>query len=141
MDDHQKTLVKESFAKVAPRSEEAARLFYGRLFEIAPDLRALFKGDMDEQGRKLISMISVAVANIDRLDAVAPAVRALGERHATYGVTDKDYGPVAAALLWTLEQALGDAFDTPAREAWVALYTIVAGLMKDAAAERQTAAA
>ena len=105
MDDRQKELVRASFAKVAPQRDEAARLFYGRLFEIAPELRSLFKGDMAEQGRKLMTILATAVANLDRLETVVPTVRALGERHAGYGVKDEDYGTVAAALLWTFEQA------------------------------------
>ncbi len=133
MDSRQKELVRNSFALVAPRRDEAAALFYGRLFEIAPDLRPLFKGDMAEQGRKLMAMLATAVGNLDRLEAVVPAVRALGERHASYGVKDEDYATVATALLWTFEQALGATFDSPTRDAWVALYTIVAGQMTDAA--------
>ena len=126
-------LVRDSFALVAPRKDEAAALFYGRLFEIAPNLRSLFKGDMAEQGRKLMAMLATAVANLDRLDTIVPAVRALGERHAGYGVHDEDYGAVAEALLWTFATALGDAFTAETREAWTAVYVVLAGQMQDAA--------
>lgn len=126
-------LVRSSFALVAPQQSAAAALFYGRLFEIAPQLRALFKGDMDEQGRKLMMMFATAVANLDRLDTIVPAVRALGERHVGYGVTDADYGAVAEALLWTFATALGDAFTPATREAWTAVYVVLAGQMQDAA--------
>ncbi len=94
MDDVQIALVRANFAQVAPISAQAAALFYGRLFEIAPPLRDLFRGDMAEQGTKLMAMLATAVANLDRLDAIVPAVRALGARHATYGVQAADYGPV-----------------------------------------------
>jgi nitric oxide dioxygenase len=133
MDDVQIALVRANFAQVAPISAQAAALFYGRLFEIAPPLRDLFRGDMAEQGTKLMAMLATAVANLDRLDAIVPAVRALGARHATYGVQAADYGPVADALLWTLSEALGEAFTDQARMAWVAAYTILAGQMQDAA--------
>ena len=133
MDEDQKDAVRTSFAKVAPQREAFAAAFYARLFEIAPDLRALFTGDMSEQGRKLIAMLAVAVANLDRLETVVPAVRALGERHAGYGVKDENYGTVAAALLHTFEETLGAEFDAKTRDAWVALYTVVAGQMMDAA--------
>ncbi len=138
MDTQEIALIRASFARVAPIQREAAAMFYARLFEIAPPLRALFPGDMEEQGRKLMAMLATAVANLDRLDTIVPAVRALGARHATYGVTDADYAPVAEALLWTFAQGLGEAFTPETRAAWVAAYNVLAGQMRDAA--RETAA-
>ncbi len=133
MDGRQIELVRASFAQVAPIARDAAAMFYGRLFEIAPNLRALFRGDMEAQGAKLMAMLATAVANLDRLDTIVPAVRALGVRHAGYGVAAADYAPVAEALLWTLAQGLGDAFTPETREAWVAAYTVLAGQMLEAA--------
>lgn len=127
-------LVRESFAKVAPIAPAAAAMFYDRLFVLDPSLRPLFKGDMDEQGRKLMTMIGTAVANLHRLDAVVPAVRDLGQRHAGYGVQPSHYDTVASALLWTLEQGLGDDFTPSTRQAWVECYTVLAGTMQEAAA-------
>jgi hemoglobin-like flavoprotein len=135
MTPDQKQLVRDSFAKVAPIAPTAAELFYGRLFELDPGLRPLFKGDMKEQGRKLMAMIATAVAGLDKLDTIVPAVRALGKRHAGYGVIDAQYDTVAAALLWTLEQGLGPDFTPATKEAWTACYTLLAGQMKEAAAE------
>ncbi len=103
------TLVRESFAKVVPIAPQAAALFYDRLFTLDPSLKPLFKGDMEEQGRKLMAMIGTAVASLDRLDTIIPGVQALGRRHATYGVPLASYDTVGAALLWTLGQGLGDA--------------------------------
>ena len=134
MTPDQKQLVRDSFAKVAPIAPTAAELFYGRLFELDPGLRPLFKGDMKEQGRKLMAMIATAVAGLDKLDTIVPAVRALGKRHAGYGVIDAQYDTVAAALLWTLEQGLGPDFTPATKEAWTACYTLLAGQMKEAAA-------
>lgn len=134
MTSAQKLLVQTTFAALAPIADTAAALFYGRLFEIDPSLRSLFKGDMVEQGRKLMQMIGVAVAGLDRLDQLVPAVQQLGVRHAAYGVKDEHYATVATALLWTLEQGLGADFTPEVKEAWAAAYTVLAATMKDAAA-------
>src|SRR6476659_7465214 len=99
-------LVRESFAMVAPIAPAAAAMFYDRLFVLDPTLRPLFKGDMAEQGRKLMSMIGAAVANLGRLDVIVPTVRELGRRHAGYGVQQSHYDTVGTALVWTLEQGL-----------------------------------
>lgn len=123
-------LIKESFAKVAPIADQAAALFYTRLFELDPSLRALFRGDMAEQGRKLMTMISMAVGGLDRLESLVPAVRQLGLRHAGYNVREAHYETVGAALLWTLEKGLGPAFTPATREAWGKLYWLLAETMK-----------
>lgn len=133
MTPQQIELVKESFAKVAPIADQAAALFYGRLFEIAPPLRALFKSDIETQGRKLMAMIGLAVGSLDRLPDLVPAVEDLGRRHAGYGVKDEHYDVVAEAVLWTLGQGLGDAFTPPVKEAWTSAYALLAGTMKEAA--------
>ncbi len=134
MTAEQKLLVQTTFAKVVPIADTAAALFYGRLFEIDPALRPLFKGDLVEQGRKLMRMIGVAVNGLDRLDQIVPAVQQLGVRHVAYGVKDEHYATVAVALLWTLEQGLGADFTPEVRSAWTAAYTLLAETMKTAAA-------
>ncbi len=135
MTPEQAMLVKSSWAKVVPISDKAAELFYGRLFELDPDLKSLFKGDMVEQGKKLMRMISTAVAALDRLESVVPAVQQLGVRHVGYGVKDEHYATVGAALLWTLEQGLREGFTDDVKDAWTTVYGILAGTMKTAAAE------
>jgi nitric oxide dioxygenase len=127
-------LVQTSFEQVLPIAEQAAVLFYGRLFEIDPSLRPLFRGDMAEQGRKLMTTLKVVVNGLTRLEALVPAVEALGRRHAGYGIKDEHYNTVAAALLWTLEQGLGEAFTAEVRTAWVTAYTILSEVMIAAAA-------
>lgn len=133
MNDTQIALVQESFAKVAPIADDAAALFYNRLFELDPELRPLFKGDMAEQGKKLMKMIGMAVNSLGRLEEIVPAVQTLGERHMDYGVKEQDYDTVGSALLWTLEQGLGEAFTSECRAAWTQTYTLLANTMKDAA--------
>jgi hemoglobin-like flavoprotein len=135
MTPEQALLVKNSWAKVLPISDKAAELFYGKLFELDPQIKPLFKGDMTEQGKKLMKMINTAVNALDRLEAIVPAVQQLGVRHVGYGVKDKDYDTVGAALLWTLEQGLGDAFTSDVKDAWATVYGVLAGTMKSAAAE------
>ncbi len=135
MTPEQAVMVKESWAKVMPIADKAAELFYGRLFEMDPALKPLFKGEMKEQGAKLMKMINTAVNGLDRLEEIVPAVEALGKRHVAYGVADKDYDTVGAALLWTLEQGLGDAFTPEVKESWATVYGVLAGTMKKSAAE------
>jgi hemoglobin-like flavoprotein len=134
MTPEQTVLVKNSWALVTPIADKAAELFYGKLFELDPALKPLFKGDMIEQGRKLMTMINTAVNGLDKLEAIVPAVEKLGVRHVAYGVKDKDYDTVGAALLWTLETGLGEAFTPDVKEAWTNVYNVLASTMKAAAA-------
>jgi hemoglobin-like flavoprotein len=129
----QKDLVQSSFAKVVPIADEAAVFFYDDLFRRDPELRALFKGDMAEQGRMLMKMLGTIVGQLKDWKTAAPAVKSLGHRHVTYGVKMIDYDTVGAALIATLEKGLGDAFTPEVREAWVACYSVVSGQMLDAA--------
>lgn len=135
MTPDQITLVQTSWEKVKPISDKAAELFYGKLFELDPELKDLFKGDMIEQGRKLMAMINTAVNALKNVEGIVPAVQDLGKRHAGYGVKDKDYDTVAAALLWTLEAGLGDDFTPEVKGAWTDTYVLLATTMKDAARE------
>ncbi|MDJ0941855.1 MAG: globin family protein [Kiloniellales bacterium] len=128
-------LVQASWAQVRPISTQAAEMFYRRLFEVSPELKALFKGDMRAQGQRLMNMIDTAVKELQRWDQLVPALQALGRRHAGYGVKDADYDAVAAALIWTLERGLGEAFTEEVRAAWIGAYTALADTMKRAAAE------
>lgn len=128
-------LVQESFTKVAPIADAAAAMFYNRLFTIDPSLKPMFKGDMTEQGRKLMSMLNVAVAGLNDLEKIVPAVQKLGRKHVDYGVKPEHYETVGAALLWTLEQGLGEDFTPPVRDAWAEVYGILAKTMIDAAEE------
>jgi hemoglobin-like flavoprotein len=121
--------IQESFAKVAPISEQAAMLFYGRLFEIAPALKPLFRGDMTEQGRKLMATLGVVVNGLANLESVLPAASALAKRHVDYGVEAADYAPVGAALLWTLERGLGEQWTPPLAAAWTDAYTRLSDFM------------
>jgi len=132
----EKKLVQTTFATLVPIAEEAAALFYARLFEMDPSLKPLFKSDLTEQGKKLMTMIGVAVKGLDTLDELVPAVKNLGRRHATYGVTDAHYDTVGGALLWTLEKGLGSAFTPDVKAAWTTVYTVLATTMKAGADAR-----
>ena len=129
MTPDQVKVIQESFAKVVPISEQAAMLFYGRLFEIAPTLKPLFRGDMTEQGRKLMATLGVVVNGLANLESVLPAASALAKRHIDYGVKAADYAPVGAALLWTLERGLGEQWTPPVAAAWTEAYTVLSDFM------------
>lgn len=128
-------LVKTTWTQVVPIKEKAAELFYGKLFELDPSLKPLFKGDMSEQGRKLMMTINTVLNTLDKIEPLVPVVQDLGRRHVKYGVKDKHYDTVAAALLWTLGAGLGDAFTPAVKAAWTEAYTLLANVMKAAAAE------
>jgi nitric oxide dioxygenase len=132
MTPQDKELVQNSFAKVAPIAPTAADLFYKRLFEIDPKLQTLFKGDMTEQGRKLMAMIGYVVTNLHRIEELVPAVKDLARRHVGYGVTAKDYDTVGSALLWTLEKGLGPDFTPETRAAWTTTYGALTKIMLSA---------
>jgi len=129
MTPQQVELVQTSFKKVVPIASTAADLFYNRLFEIAPETRALFPQDLTEQKGKLMSMLGTAVTNLHKLETILPAVKDLGARHKGYGVTAAHYAPAGAALLWTLEKGLGADFTPEVKAAWTETYTALAGVM------------
>ena len=128
-------LVQATWDSVLPIQQQAATIFYDKLFAADPSLKALFKGDLEEQKVKLMKMIGIAVSSLDRLDEIVPAVQDLGRRHQIYGVKPKDYLTVGAALLGTLETGLGAAFTPDVKEAWASAYGILAQAMQEAAAE------
>lgn len=135
MTPEQIKMVQESWKQVKPISEQAADLFYNRLFETDPYLRSLFLGDMKVQGNKLMTMIGTAVNGLTNLDSIIDAVAELGRRHVGYGIRDRDYDTVGECLLWTLGQGLGDAFTPQLEEAWGETYVTLANVMKSAATE------
>jgi hemoglobin-like flavoprotein len=132
----EKALVQSTFAQLVPIADQAAALFYGRLFEMDPSLRPLFTSDLREQGKKLMQMIGTCVKGLDALDALVPVVKSLGTRHAGYGVTDAHYQTVGGALLWTLEKGLGPAFTPDVKAAWTTVYTVLATTMQAGAQAR-----
>ena len=132
--------IQDSFAKVAPISEQAAALFYGRLFEVAPAVKPLFRGDMQEQGRKLMATLAVVVNGLSDLPAILPAASALAQRHVQYGVKAADYAPVGEALLWTLECGLGAQWNAELAAAWATAYGVLSDFMIAEAYGRSAAA-
>ena len=129
MTPEQVNLVQQSFARVAPISEQAAELFYGRLFEVAPAVRAMFPADLTEQRRKLMATLAVVVNGLGDLGSVLPAASALAKRHVGYGAKPEHYPVVGGALLWTLQKGLGDAWTSDVAAAWTAAYGTLSGYM------------
>lgn len=134
MTPEQISLVQSTWRSVLPIRDQAAVMFYDKLFEMDPALRSLFKADMTEQRRQLMMMINTAVAALNKLDSVVPTIQELGRRHTDYGVRDEHYETVGGALLWTLERGLGEAFTAEVKEAWTRAYGLLADTMKAAAA-------
>ena len=129
MNPAQINLVQESFAKVAPISEQAATLFYDRLFEVAPAVKVMFPADMTEQRKKLMATLAVVVNGLSNLESVLPAASALAKRHVSYGARPEHYPVVGGALLWTLEKGLGEAWTADVADAWTAAYGTLSGYM------------
>jgi nitric oxide dioxygenase len=140
MTPDQVKLVQQSFAKVVPISDQAAVIFYDRLFEIAPSVKPMFTGDMAEQRRKLMAMLGAVVNGLNNLESILPAASALAIRHVSYGAKAEHYPVVGAALLWTLEKGLGDAWTPEVAAAWTAAYGTLSGYMISEAYGRSQAA-
>lgn len=130
----QELLIRESFADVREVAGALANLFYGRLFAIAPELRPLFKGDIREQGLKLMGMLDSCVESLGRLEEIRPQLHDLGKRHVEYGTKAEHYPVVAKALLWSLGQALEHRFDKETKDAWTQLILGIAEEMQTGAA-------
>ena len=126
-------LVQSSFVKVMPISAATAKLFYDRLFEIAPYTRAYFRGDIGVQRVKLMTTLSAVVEGLHDLDEILPVAKTLAIRHVAYGVKPKDYQPVGEALVWALAETLGDEFTAELREAWLNAYADLSAAMIAAA--------
>jgi hemoglobin-like flavoprotein len=122
-------LVQDSFARVAPISEQAAVIFYDRLFDVAPAVKSMFPAEMTEQRKKLMATLAVVVNGLSNLDSILPAASALAVRHVTYGAKAEHYPVVGAALLWTLEKGLGEAWTPEIAAAWTAAYGTLSGYM------------
>jgi len=132
MSPQEKALVKETWLKLAPMADSAARLFYNRLFEIDETVRPLFETtDLKEQRQKLIHALAAVVQGLDHLEELVPTLAGLGRRHVQYGVTDSHYESVGDALLWTLEQGLGSEWTSEAKAAWSSAYLLLTGVMRE----------
>lgn len=133
MTPEQIDLVQSTFQQIVPIRETAAEIFYQRLFEIDPNLRPLFKGDMAEQGNKLMTALATVVDGLQEFETIIPIAQKLGARHVDFGVEDMHYTTMAHALIWTIEESLGDTFTDDVRDAWIAAYTLLSGVMIEAA--------
>jgi nitric oxide dioxygenase len=133
MTPQQISLVQASWASVVPIQDTAAGLFYHRLFALDPDVKPMFKGDLQSQGKKLMQALGFIVNSLTKLDELVPVAQDMARRHVGYGVQARHYDTVGAALLWTLEQGLGSAFTDDTCDAWAAAYGTLAGVMEEAA--------
>ena len=142
MTPSQVQLIRSSWSAVESIADKAATIFYARLFELDPKIAPLFlHTDMAKQHKVLMQTLTVVVKSLDKLEQIVPAVQALGRRHAGYGVETRHYATVGAALIWTLEQGLGSAFNAETRAAWETAYGTLASVMIAASQEAGEAAA
>jgi len=132
-------IIRRTFAELTRHEEVAALVFYRRLFELDPALRPLFKGDIQEQARKLMEMLGILIAMLESPHGLDLELRVMGERHAGYGVKDEHYATVAGALLHMLSETLGVEFTPEVRDAWTTLYGAVEATMKAGAAQMTNA--
>lgn len=136
MNIEQIDLMQNSFAKVVPIAGTAAGLFYQRLFEIAPEVKPLFKRDIGEQGRMLMAALTTVVNGLKNLGDIVPVAEQLAVRHVSFGVKAEHYKPVGEALIWTLEEGLGADFTPSVKAAWTEAYKTLSGVMIAAAYPR-----
>lgn len=130
MDARQIALVQETFRQIEPLAQETGDLLYARLFEMDPAIKPLFKGDLKKQSLMLMTVIGLAVRGLDRQEAIATSIQSLGNRHHGYGVMAADYNTFGAALIWALQQSMGDAFTPEVKDAWVKAYDTLSAAMK-----------
>lgn len=134
-------LVQDSFALIVPRRAEASAIFYKRLFALAPETRSLFRGNLVEEGRKLMQVLATIVRNLGNLGPLLDSVEYLGQRHVAYGVREAHYAVVGEVLIDTLHECLGESFTPQTERAWAYAYTILSGRMIRAAREARRLAA
>jgi hemoglobin-like flavoprotein len=129
MKPQQIELVKETWSYVITKSDEAGEIFYNRLFEVAPGVRHLFKGEMKEQSRKLMNMVTYVIAKLDKLDTIVGEIKSLAQRHNKYGAKPEHYTVVGECLIYTLKTGLGDRWNRQTEEAWLTVYTVLSSAM------------
>lgn len=134
MNDHTIALVRESFDLIEPIAPQAGAMFYANLFEAEPSLQRLVMSDTTAQGAELMQMVALAVARLDQPELLMPVLQKIVQQHAGQGVGAAQYEAVRAALLKTLYQGLGVAYNAEVEEAWVDVYGVLAAKMKEAAA-------
>jgi hemoglobin-like flavoprotein len=122
-------LIQTSFQQVLPIADTAGMLLYQRIFTLAPETRALFDDDIAPQAKRLMAAVKVVVDGLENLERVAPMLVKLGARHVRYGVRAEHFEVAGGALLWTLEQGLGEAFTPEVRDAWAAAWDVIADAM------------
>jgi hemoglobin-like flavoprotein len=135
MTPEQIDLVRKSFDAMWSMRGDIADLCYRRFFELAPDARDLFLGDMERQRIKLMDMIAALVGSLDQRALLESLATHSGRQHARFGVQPSQYAALGEALMWSLERKFGASFTPELRESWMALYATVQIEMLRAAAQ------
>ena len=135
MTPRQINLVQNTFDMVLPIADLVAALFYGRLFELDPTVRPMFRNNLALQGNKLMMTLALVIQGLEELELVLPTIQQLGRVHVNFGVQPDHYGLVGEALMWSLGHGLGEAFTPETKEAWMAAYAVISEMMQEGARE------
>ena len=122
--------LRESVALMPTGDHGPMEEFYGRLFQLAPEVRPLFTREIGLQARKLSEMLAWVIAHLEQPDELMTELRKLGARHGGYGVEINHYAPVGSALIWMFQQTLGGRFTPEMEEAWLEAYAFISGEME-----------
>ncbi|WP_058553848.1 globin domain-containing protein [Thiohalocapsa sp. ML1] len=135
MNSQTAALVRDSWAALVPMRKQVCADFYQRLFTRHPELRPLFKGDLDRQTALFATMLNTVVSSLENREPVVVLIKAVGARHVGYGVADADYDKFADALLESFALALGERFTPRTRTAWEQVFAELAATMRQGAEE------
>lgn len=129
LSERQHVLVRQSFDRVLEQGDVVIQRFYERLFDMAPDLRALFISGIERQAQKFLQSLRMIVGSLARTERTVPVLQRLGERHRGYGVAAAHYNIAGSALIAALGDVLGDSFDAETEQAWADAYHFIASIM------------
>jgi hemoglobin-like flavoprotein len=133
MTNEQIRLVKNSW-KILRQIDTSlfADVFYSKLFLENTGLRKMFPANMRQQRQLLMDMLHFIISNLDHPEASNEEIRALGLRHEGYGIKREHYQLVGDALLWTIEQAIGNEWNDELNDGWLACYDMISKTMMSA---------
>jgi len=104
-------------------------VFYDKLFSDNPSYRIMFKDSKQAQAKKIITMLDMIVSRIDDVENISGELKKLAAWHTSHGIKSEQYRPVGIALLWMLEQALGNDWNEEVKAAWNACYRTISEIM------------
>ncbi len=131
--DEEIYIVQNSTKLMRKSLDEFANAFYRELFRSNPVVKSLFLTNIRDQARKFAQMFELLVVSLNDVEKIIPSLKALGRRHANYGISEHHYQVVGGALIRTLDKSLGSHFTDEVKNAWLKTYGIVSMIMIDSA--------